>query len=424
MSAPLYDTPVRQRLALPQTELFQYAAEIVEVLRREGYDAFLVGGSIRDSVMGKTAKDCDITTNARPDHVQALFPRTVPIGIEFGTVMVLQDDLPFEVTTFRADGRYEDGRRPESVSFSEHVTDDLERRDLTINGLIYAPESEEVLDYTGGLADIERRVIRTIGSPLERFGEDRLRMLRAVRFAARLNFQLDSDTFEAIRSMAPNIQDVSIERIQQEFQKMVQGAHPTRGLQLLHETRLLPEILPELPRHETALHRLLHYEALEAPNETLALALLLVDAGDSQAEHMLRRLRFPNETISQVGTLLKQYHTLEQYIELPMAARKRFLRQPLMADILTLSTILQYHDQVPCEAVRAIQADLSQWDQAALSPTRLLDGNQLKLWGYRPGPQFKEILDAAEDEQLEGNLNALDEVQRWLASHYPQEDNT
>lgn len=424
MTAPLYSSPVRQRLALPQTELFQSAAKVVEVLRKEGYDAFLVGGSIRDTVMGKTAKDCDITTNAHPKKVQALFERTVPVGIEFGTIMVLMDDLPFEVTTFRADGRYEDGRRPSTVSFSEHVTDDLERRDLTINGLIYAPDTEEVLDYTGGLADIQRRVIRTIGSPYERFGEDRLRMLRAVRFAARLGFQLDSDTFSAIREMASHLPEVSVERIQQEFQKIVQGIHPTRGLQLLYETHLLPQVLPGLPRHETAIHRLLHYEALSTQNETLALALLLVDVGAAQAEQMLLALRFPNDTCKQVHTLLDQYHTLQHYVGMSIAGQKRFLRQPLMSDILTLSTILQYHDQVPCEAVRAVQKDLARWTEDDLKPTRLIDGRKLKQWGYRPGPQFKEILDTAEDEQLQGNLQSEDDAQCWLTQNFPLETDT
>ncbi len=415
---PLRSEPLRQHLTLPNQDIFRQASLVVSQLREAGYQAFLVGGVIRDSLMGSIPKDCDITTNALPKDVVKLFPRTVPVGIQFGTIMVLQEGHHFEVTTFRADGRYEDGRRPTSVSFSQHITDDLERRDLTINGLIYAPEEQEVIDYTGGLEDIKQRLIRTIGPPQDRFHEDRLRMLRAVRFASRLSFQLDTETFAAIRERAHHLPDVSVERIQQELLKILTCCYPARGILLLEETGLLPQIIPELPDHNAAVHRLLHYESLNQPNEDLALALLLADLSSKQAEQILRGLRFPGKNITKVAVLLEQQQKLQQYCEQSKADRKRFLRQPHLKEILEVGSILKYTKKIPTNALSQALTEQQDWSHDELSPAILLDGHRLKQCGYPPSSAYKTILTHLEDEQLQGNITTLDQALAWLQEHY------
>lgn len=418
MTQTLLAEPIRHPIVLPNTELFREAFEVVSQLRQAGHDAFLVGGAIRDTLMGRIPGDCDITTSALPEEVIELFPRTAPVGIQFGTVMVLKNGHHFEVTTFRADGRYEDGRRPTSVAFSEHVTDDLERRDLTINGLIYAPETQEVLDYTGGIADIHDGIIRTIGSPQERFQEDRLRTLRAVRFAARLSFQLAPQTFAAIRALAPRIRDVSVERIQQELLKIITCEFPARGVLLLEETGLLAQIVPELPRPTKAVHRMLHYESQRKPNKHLALALLLADLTPPLAEQVTRSLCFPNEYATRVHTLLEQRHQIKDYAKKSIADRKRFLRQPYIQDIFRLGVILQDTDEIPTEALEQAIQEEKEWSQEELNPAALLNGHDLRARGYPPGPSYKEILLHLENEQLHGIILTREQAEEWLEKHY------
>jgi len=221
------------------------AEAVLGELRRANHEAYFAGGSVRDLVMERTPHDYDIATSARPEEVMELFPRTVAVGVAFGVVIVLHGGHEFEVATFRADGIYVDGRHPSSVRFSS-AAEDVARRDFTINGLLYDPEASQVIDHVGGQADIAARVVRCIGDPRARFGEDRLRMLRAVRFVVRFNFDMEPATWEALRSQAPAIHDVSAERIRDELLKMLTGPHPDRALRLLDESGLLVEVLPEV----------------------------------------------------------------------------------------------------------------------------------------------------------------------------------
>lgn len=410
--------PTFHPLDIPHNDLFRGALSVVKTLQQAGYEAYLVGGAIRDLWMGTPPEDCDITTNAHPEDVIRLFSRTIPVGVQFGTVMVLQNNHPFEVTTFRADGRYEDGRRPSSVSFSTRVVDDLERRDLTINGLIYGMNSGEILDYTGGIEDIQRRMIRTIGPPQDRFAEDRLRMLRAVRFATRLNFDIDVYTSDAIRIWAPKLHDVSVERIQQEFLKIMQCRYPARGIQLLHHTQLLTEILPELPSPTAAVSRLSAYENQSHKKDSLAFAVLLSEIPAVQSEAILQRLRFSRDLTTAVTTLLARYPIFCSYSSMSPIERKKFIRQADIQDLLAFADILQEQDSRSVLSRQQAQQDLAQWTERDLYPPRILDGNKLRQLGYKPGPHFTLMLQAVEEQQLQGNLETLEHIVAWLETHF------
>lgn len=416
----LLQEPVRRPLALPTSSLFIGASEVVETLRKAGFEAFLVGGSIRDLVMGEDASDCDIATNAPPKKVQKLFRKTVPVGIQFGTVMVLLNDHEYEVTTFRADGRYEDGRRPSSVSFSQKITDDLERRDLTINGLIYDPIAEEVVDYTRGLEDIDNRCIRTIGAPSDRFGEDRLRMLRAVRFAARLGFTLTGSTAQAIRDLAPCIVEVSVERIQQELLKMFK-THPTASTQLLFESGLMDVILPGTQEHATTITKWMRALAEQTRWTTYTtLATLFACIAPKEVEAQLKSFKFSNAYITRVSTVVQQHIELKGYTGWSQTQRKRFLRQPFIQDIVDVGTARAVDEEAFQAGVQQAKTELQNWTQEQLSPVKLLTGDDLKELQIPPGRVYKDILDALEEEQLEERIHTQEEALQWLQTHYPQ----
>jgi poly(A) polymerase len=268
------------------------ATDIVRRLRAERFQAYLVGGCVRDLVMGREPKDYDVSTDATPDQVVKLFPDSLTVGAQFGVVIVPRAEGNVEVATFRSDGRYTDGRHPSEVRYAKTPQEDVRRRDFTINGLLLDPLEDQVLDYVGGQGDIRARRIRAIGDPIERFHEDRLRMLRAVRFAARFGFSLDAAALEAIRKLAPLIRDVSAERVRDEILKILTEGQARRGFELLDETGLLQEVLPEVkatqgvpqppefhPEGDVWVHTLLMLEGLRAPTPTLALGVLLHDVG-------------------------------------------------------------------------------------------------------------------------------------------------
>lgn len=418
MSNSLLDEPVRRPLRLPDNALFEGAAEVVSTLREAGHDAFLVGGAIRDLVLGDTPADCDIATSATPQETQKLFRRTVPVGIEFGTVMVLLNDNEYEVTTFRADGRYEDGRRPSTVSFSSHITDDLERRDLTINGLIYDPIHQEVVDYTCGLEDIDAERIRTIGEPEDRFGEDRLRMLRAVRFASRLGFVLAPETLQAIQTLAPHITEVSVERIQQELLKML-ARTPAASVELLEVTGLFQQIFPQATTDRAMMLPMLCALETSPWNTATALAVSLFGASHEALEAHLGALRLSNDLQRATQVILQQQGALEAFEAQTIATQKRFLRQPHIEGILKLGEARVAVGDLSAAPVAAARQKLATWTQEQLSPPKLLDGNALIKMGMRPGPQFKSILDALEEAQLLEQLNTKEDAISWLHQTYP-----
>ena len=285
----------------------QAATEIVRQLREAGFQAYWVGGCVRDLVMGREPKDFDITTDATPAQVTQLFPQSLTVGAQFGVVIVPRPEGDFEVATFRSDGRYTDGRHPAEVRYTRTAEEDVQRRDFTINGLLYDPLEQRVLDYVGGEADIRARRIRTIGDPVQRFNEDRLRMLRAVRFAARFLFTPERALLDAIRKLAPQIREVSAERIRDEIVKILTEGQARRGFELLDETGLLPEVLPEVkalqgveqppefhPEGDVWTHTLLMLEGLRAPTNTLALGVLLHDVGKPPTFSRRERIRFDN----------------------------------------------------------------------------------------------------------------------------------
>jgi poly(A) polymerase len=288
------------------TELLDAARSVLRRLRSSGFDAYFAGGYVRDRLLGIASGEIDIATSAPPDRIEALFPKTVAVGRAFGVILVLEGDFKFEVATFRSDGRYQDGRHPENVVFSS-PEEDAKRRDFTINGMFFDPDTDKVIDFVGGKADLDRKVLRAIGDPRQRFTEDRLRLLRAVRLAARLKFAIDPATDRALREMAPAIVQVSGERIRDELAKML--VHPSRSaaLESLRETGLLLHILPEAavmegvpqppeyhPEGDVWTHTKLALDTLKDPTFELALAVLLHDIGKPPTFVRADRIRFNN----------------------------------------------------------------------------------------------------------------------------------
>ncbi len=429
----------------------RHARHIVQTLRDHGFTAYLAGGCVRDHLLGVEPKDFDVATNARADVVQRLFPNTVPVGVQFGVVLVMHDGLPCEVATFRSDGLYLDGRHPTSVHFG-NAQEDAQRRDFTINGMFYDPLTEEVIDYAGGRADLRAGIIRAIGDPYARFAEDRLRILRAVRLAARLDFTIAPDTFAAIQHLAPSIVDIAWERIGDEVVKILTGRGAKRAFELLSESRLLSAILPEIetmrgveqspdfhPEGDVFVHTLLLLDKLNQPTETLALGALLHDVakpacwvrsahritfyghcekGAEMAIDICQRLKRSRETWEQVAYLVKNHLRLISAPEMRTATLKRFLREDGIEELLELvrlDALSSSGDLRPYEFCRQQLAELG---PEKIAPPRLLSGHDLMALGLPPGPRFKEILLAVEDAQLEGRLHTREEALSWVKREY------
>jgi len=408
-------------------------------------------------ILGREPADYDVTTRATPEEVMSLFPETYAVGAQFGVVLVPSPDkaLTVEVATFRRDEGYSDGRRPDSVIFSQDAREDVERRDFTINGLLLDPLNDEVLDYVGGRRDIEARILRTIGDPERRFTEDKLRLLRAVRFAARFGYEIEPATFSAIRKLAPQIHQVSRERVADELNKMLTEGRARQAFELLDATHLLPEVLPEIsamkgvaqppqyhPEGDVWQHTLLLLENLPQPcSRTQAWGALLhdvgkpptfrvapdrirfdghVEVGVKMAEEICRRLRFSNVDTEQTLALIRQHMRFGDLQRMKESTLKKFLRLP---------KIEEHIEQHRLDCV-ASHGDLSLYDFAreklaamapeAMRPTPLVTGADLIAHGYEPGPQFKKILAALEDEQLEGRLESKEQALTWARQEFPR----
>jgi tRNA nucleotidyltransferase/poly(A) polymerase len=414
------------------------AAAIVRRLRGAGHEAFWVGGCVRDLVRGVVPKDFDIVTSARPEEVQALFPRTAPVGARFGVVIVIEGGRPYEVATYRTEEGYEDGRHPSRVAFAT-AEEDVRRRDFTINGLLMDPETGLIIDHVGGRCDIEQRTIRTIGDPEERFAEDHLRMLRAVRFAAALDFSISEETFAAIRKQAPAILRISAERIREELSRILRSGMARRGMELLAESGLLGLLLPEVavlrgvdqppafhPEGDVWEHTLRMLALLPGGADVrLAWAVLLHDAGKAEtrfedaagvhfygharrgeeiAGAILARLRFSREETETILALIRQHMLFMNVREMRPNRLKRFLRE---ADF---PLHLELH-RLDCLGSHGLLGNyefcgekLKEYPEEELRPPALLTGNDLIGMGYKPGPVFKEILGAVEDAQLGGEI--------------------
>jgi len=428
------------------------ATEIVRRLRAEGFQAYLVGGCVRDLVMGREPKDYDVSTDATPDQVVKLFPESLTVGAQFGVVIVPRPEGNVEVATFRSDGRYADGRHPSEVRYAKTPREDVRRRDFTINGLLLDPLENQVLDYVGGQGDIRARRIRAIGNPIERFHEDRLRMLRAVRFAARFGFSLDAAALEAVRKLAPLIHDVSAERVRDELLKILTEGQARRGFELLDETGLLREVLPEVkamqgvpqppefhPEGDVWVHTLLMLEGLRAPTPTLALGVLLHDVGKPPTLSVRERIRFDNHVevgaemaqavcarlrlsareTERVVELVRHHLRFKDFPRMRRSTQLRFLRLEGFDEHLELhrlDCLASHGDLSTYELARRI---LEETPLAQIKPAPLLGGDDLIAQGYTPGPLFKEILQTVEDAQLEGKLHTREDALRLLAEQFP-----
>ncbi len=422
--------------------LARTARRIAARLDDAGHQALFAGGAVRDALLGLPPKDIDIATSAHPDDVEALFPRTHAVGRAFGVVVVVEEEQPFEVATFRAEAEYTDGRHPDEVTFADAEADAL-RRDFTINGLFYDPRSERVLDFVGGRTDLEAGVLRAIGAPLERFGEDRLRLMRAVRFGAGLGFEIEARTWDAVCAEAPHLGDVSAERIREELVKMLTGPAPDRAVEMLRESGLLAVFLPEalamigctqperfhpegdVWTHTVLMLRLMARRAAErgeaAPPE-LALAVLLHDigkpptrvvadrirfnghdaAGARMSEAILRRLRSSRELIRRVGDLVGQHMRFMAVEQMRPARRNRWMRDELFGlhlELHWLDCVASHGMLDHYEFARRALAELP-----ALAGPRLVNGTDLLALGVPEGPAVGELLEVLADRTAAGDF--------------------
>ncbi|MDE3150602.1 MAG: CCA tRNA nucleotidyltransferase [Acidobacteriota bacterium] len=449
---------------LPATPQFEEALRIVRALRGAGYEAYLAGGCVRDLLLGREPVDYDVATNATPDVVLRLFERTFAVGAHFGVVLVGPEDeaarFVTEVATFRSDGVYTDGRHPDVVQYTRSAEEDVRRRDFTINGLLLDPQRgvedtrAAVIDYVGGVADLDVGIVRAIGRAEARFEEDHLRMLRAVRFAARFNFEIDPATLKAIRGLAPRVHAVSRERVRDELTKMLTEGQARRAFELLDETGLLAEALPEVarmkgveqppqfhPEGDVWVHTLMLLEQLEPGcSMTLAWGALLHDVGkpptfrkgpdrirfDGHVEvgmamgvEICRRFRFSNDETRQIVALIANHMRFMDAGRMKTATLKRFFRLEGFAEHLALH-------KMDCLAAAGV---LEHWEfvrerwqatpEEAVRPKPLITGRELIAAGYAPGARFREMLQTVEDAQLEGMIGTAEDAMRLVRERFP-----
>jgi poly(A) polymerase len=451
--------------------LKDFAISIIRTLRDHGHQAYLVGGCVRDLLLGREPADYDVATSATPEQVMRIFPQTYAVGAQFGVVLVPVAENPsvpsvvdradvnhrertVEVATFRSDMGYSDGRHPDEVRFSKDPQLDVQRRDFTINGLLLDPIKDEVLDFVGGRKDLEAGVVRTIGDPERRFAEDKLRMMRAVRFAARFGYVIEAQTLASIQKLAPQIHQVSRERVRDELTKMLIEGHARQAFLLLDETGLLHEVLPEIeamkgveqppqfhPEGDVFVHTLLLLDKLHHPwPATLAWGALLhdvgkpptfrvapdrirfdghVDVGVKMAEEICHRLRFSSRDTDQILALVKNHMRFAHAMQMSQSTFKKFVRLPRFEEHLELH-------RIDCEAshgnlttYRFTREKIGSMSPQAMRPQPLVTGDDLIAAGYMPGPRFKEILDTVEDRQLEGDLRDHNEAMEFVKKEFP-----
>jgi poly(A) polymerase len=437
----------------------QAATELLNELRQRGHSAYFIGGCVRDLLLGFEPADYDVATDAPPEEVLGMFPESIGVGAKFGVVLVLvrsdegREPFKVEVATYRSDIGYSDGRHPDHVRFAKTPQEDVQRRDFTINGLVLDPLANEVLDFVGGRADLRARIIRTIGDSSSRFAEDKLRMLRAVRFAARLEYEIEPETFTAIRRHAAEIHQVSSERIRDELEKMLTEGHARQAFELLDATGLLQQVLPEVaamkgveqppqyhPEGDVWIHTRMLLEGLERGcSSSLAWGVLLHDVGKpptfriapdrirfdrhaevgtKMAEEICRRLRFSNHATEQVTQLVSNHMRFADVKKMKTSTLKRFMRLPRFEEHLELH-------RLDCSASHG---DLSLYEfakekyentpQEQIRPAPLLTGHDLIASGWTPGPRFREALEAVEDAQLEGTIRSREEALSFLQSNF------
>jgi poly(A) polymerase len=366
-------------------------------------------------LLGIEPADYDIATSAHPEQVSAIFPRTAAIGAQFGVVLVIDRGHQFEVATFRSDEAYVDGRRPTGVVFT-NAREDVLRRDFTINGLLYDPISREVIDYISGQQDIRDRIVRAIGNPRQRFEEDKLRMLRAVRFGARFGYTIEPLTWQAVCEMAPTIHQVSKERIREELLRILTEGDPARGVRMLEESGLRREILPEgdWTQH---LDRALRLMKRGCPAD-FAMAILVHEIPADRVPGLLERLKFSRTEMHYIVALRESLPRFQSIQQLPISALKRFFRQFRFEDHLELARIHAVAGDTDLSGYDFAYQKYTSWPQEVIAPVPFISGRDLIEMGFHPGPIFTEILTRVEDEQLEGHLRSRDEALEWVRSHY------
>ena len=421
----------------------ELADRICATLRRNGHQAYLVGGCVRDLLLGRDPSDYDISTDARPERVQELFPRSLAVGAKFGVILAVEDGAQVEVATFRSDVGYSDGRHPDHVVYANSAKEDVRRRDFTINGLLMDLATREVLDFIDGRADLSAGIVRAIGDPRARFAEDKLRMMRAVRFAARFGFQIEPETLVAAQALAPQVTQVSPERLREELTKLLTEGAARRGFELLDETGLLGVVLPDVartkgveqppqfhPEGDVWIHTRMMLEKLP-PNcsPTLAWGVLLhdvgkpptfaaangpgtrirfnghVEVGARMAERICRELRFSNDDTEQIETLVANHLRFKDVRQMRQATLKRFVRLPRFEEHLELHRLDCLSSHGSLDAYEFVRDFLAKTPPEQVRPPRLVTGDDLKEMGMPPGPRFKEILLAVEEAQLDGRFS-------------------
>jgi len=434
----------------------ELANSICEMLQRNRHQALLVGGCVRDLLLGREPADYDVATDATPVEVAGLFPESVAVGAQFGVILIPKNGLKVEVATFRSDMGYSDGRHPDRVVYSKTPQEDVQRRDFTINGLLMRHDNGEVLDFVGGQKDLSAGVIRAIGDPELRFAEDKLRMMRAVRFAARFGFEIEAATFRAIQRHVKEIQQVSPERLREELTKMLTEGAARRAFALLDETWLLGQVLPEIaamkgveqppefhPEGDVWIHTRLMLEQLaKGASSTLAWGVLLhdvgkpptfqsaeetgdrirfnhhVDVGAKMADAICRRLRFSNEEAEQITALVANHMKFGAVEAMKKATLKRFVRLPQFDEHMELHRLDCLSSHRHLDSYEFVQHFLEETPPEQVRPARVLTGDDLLAMGFRPGPEFARILRGIEDAQLEGQLKTKEEAKEYAVRNF------
>jgi poly(A) polymerase len=435
-----------------------FADQICHTLRSKGFQAFLVGGCVRDILLGREPADYDVTTDALPSQVEEIFPGSLTVGAKFGVVIVPEEApassdaerLQVEVATFRSDVGYSDGRHPDRVDYTKSPQDDVKRRDFTINALLLDPETNEILDFVGGREDLEAGIIRAIGDPAARFGEDKLRMVRAVRFAARFGYAIEPATLKAIQKLAPEIDQISMERLRDELTKILTEGAARRGFELLDQTGLLIYLLPEIakmkgveqppqfhPEGDVWIHTLMMIGGLPAGSSpTLAWGVLLhdvgkpptfappagpngrirfdrhVEVGVKMAEQICRRFRFSNEDTEQILALVTNHMKFKDVPRMKPATLKRFVRVDKFGEHLELHRLDSLASHGKLDNYELVSRFIAETSPEQVRPVRLLTGDDLIALGLKPGPRFKAILYNVEEAQLDGTIHTHEEAVR------------
>ena len=429
------------------------AREVAQRLRADGHIAYFAGGCVRDIARHQTPKDFDIATDARPEAVQEIFARTYAVGAHFGVIVVLENGFQFEVATFRSDDVYVDGRRPSAVHFSS-PEEDAKRRDFTINGMFFDPGTEQVIDFVGGRADLEAKLVRAIGEPAHRFAEDRLRMLRAVRFATVLEYEIDKQTWEALVANAAMINQISAERIREELVRIFLSPNRVRGWDLLDSSGLMRAILPELegmkgcvqpeqfhPEGDVFQHTRLMLGFLPAEvSVPLVFAVLLHDVakpitakvdetgrirfnehdriGAEMTAQIMERLRFSRAEIDASVEMVRQHMVFKDVPKMRIAKLKRFMARPTFVDELELHRVDCESSHRMLENYEFLLRKRDEFANEPIIPPPLVRGDDLIALGLKPGPKFAEILEAVETRQLEGTVRDRDEALAWVKREY------